>query len=248
MEALVPLAHARGAWVHVDGAFGLWAAVVPSLASQVAGIAGADSWATDAHKWLNVPYDSGLAIVAHPAAHRAAMSMRASYLQRGNDEERVGMDWVPESSRRARVVPLYALIQALGGDGIRDLVDRTCQLARRMAERLAGERGVRILNEVALNQVLVAFDGPGGSGPAACTPEVILRVQAEGTCWAGGATWQGQDAMRISVSNWSTTEADIDRSAGGHHRLLSGGRERSRRIRVSASSGAGLAGTRSSRC
>ena len=213
MDALIPLAHARGAWVHVDGAFGLWAAAVPALAPQVAGVTLADSWATDAHKWLNVPYDSGLAIVAHPAPHRAAMSLRASYLQRGDDEERVGMDWVPESSRRSRVLPLYALIQALGADGIRDLIDRTCRLARRMADRLGREPGLRILNEVALNQVLVAFDRPGGVMSAELTRDVIARVQADGTCWAGGATWQGHEAMRISVSNWSTTEADIDRSA-----------------------------------
>ena len=213
MAALIPLAHARGAWVHVDGAFGLWAAAVPSLAHEVAGVEAADSWATDAHKWLNVPYDSGFAIVAHPAPHRAAMSLRASYLQRGDDEERIGMDWVPESSRRSRVLPLYALIRALGADGIGDLIERTCRLARRMAARLAGEAGVRILNDIALNQVLVAFDGPGGEVSASLTRDVITRVQVEGTCWAGGATWQGHEAMRISVSNWSTTEADIDRSA-----------------------------------
>lgn len=213
MDALIPLAHARGAWVHVDGAFGLWAAAVPSLAPQVAGVATADSWATDAHKWLNVPYDSGFAIVAHPAPHRAAMSLRASYLQRGDDEERVGMDWVPESSRRSRVLAVYALIQALGAEGVRDLIDRTCRLARRMADRLRPEPGLRILNDIALNQVLVAFDRPDGAPSADLTREVIARVQADGTCWAGGATWQGHEAMRISVSNWSTTETDIDRSA-----------------------------------
>ncbi len=213
MDAVVKAAHARGAWVHVDGAFGLWAAAVPELAAQVAGVAGADSWATDAHKWLNVPYDSGFAIVAHPEAHRAAMSLRASYLQRGAGEERVGMDWVPESSRRSRVIPIYALIRALGADGLRDLILRTCRLAQRMAERLAAEPGVGILNEIALNQVLVEFSGRDGGEAAATTAEVIARVQADGTCWAGGASWQGHDAMRISVSNWSTTEADIDRSA-----------------------------------
>ncbi len=204
---IVSLAHARQAWVHVDGAFGLWAAAVPELRSQVAGIERADSWATDAHKWLNVPYDSGLAIVADAAPHRAAMSLKASYLQRGADEERIGMDWVPESSRRSRVIPLYALIRALGRDGIAGLVRRNCALARRMAERLLREPGVTILNEVVLNQVLVRF------GTDDTTKDVIARVQAEGTCWAGGAFWQGRRAMRISVSNWSTTEADIDRSA-----------------------------------
>jgi glutamate/tyrosine decarboxylase-like PLP-dependent enzyme len=206
------LAHAKGAWVHVDGAFGLWAAAVPELAGQVAGLARADSWATDAHKWLNVPYDSGLAIVADPAPHRAAMGLKASYLQRGDEEERIGMDWAPESSRRSRVIPLYALIRALGRAGISELVRRNCALARRMAERLSANPGVRVLNHVVLNQVLVQFDG-GGRPANDTTRDVITRVQAEGTCWAGGAVWQGHQVMRISVSNWSTTEADIDRSA-----------------------------------
>ena len=209
---IADLAHAKGGWLHVDGAFGLWAAAVPELAPQVEGLARADSWATDAHKWLNVPYDSGLAIVADPAPHRAAMGLKASYLQRGDEEERIGMDWVPESSRRSRVIPLYALIRALGREGIADLVRHTCALARRMAERLARDSGVRILNEVVLNQVLVQFDGGAPSADGA-TRDVIARVQADGTCWAGGATWQGHQVMRISVSNWSTTEADIDQSA-----------------------------------
>jgi len=209
---LADLVHAKGGWLHVDGAFGLWAAAVPELAPQVDGLARADSWATDAHKWLNVPYDSGLAIVADAAPHRAAMGLKASYLQRGNAEERIGMDWVPESSRRSRVIPLYALIRSLGRTGITDLVRRNCALARRMAERLARDAGVRILNEVVLNQVLVQFDG-GASNAGDTTGDVIARVQADGTCWAGGATWQGHQVMRISVSNWSTTEDDIDQSA-----------------------------------
>jgi glutamate/tyrosine decarboxylase-like PLP-dependent enzyme len=204
---IVEMAHAAGAWVHVDGAFGLWAAAVPELRSQVRGIETADSWATDAHKWLNVPYDSGLAIVADTAPLRAAMGMKASYLQRGHDEERIGMDWTPESSRRARVVPLYALIRTLGRDGIAQLVRGNCALARRIAARLASEPGITILNDVVLNQVLVRFQDD------AMTRDVIARIQSEGTCWAGGAFWQGQQAMRIAVSNWSTTEADIDRSA-----------------------------------
>jgi glutamate/tyrosine decarboxylase-like PLP-dependent enzyme len=207
MAEIVELAHARGAWVHVDGAFGLWAAAVPELRSQVRGIEAADSWATDAHKWLNVPYDSGLAIVADTAPLRAAMGMKASYLQRGDDEERIGMDWVPESSRRARVVPLYALFRTLGRDGIASLVRRNCALARRIAERLAATPGITILNDVVLNQVLVQF------GDDERTKDVIARVQADGTCWAGGAFWQGKQAMRIAVSNWSTSEDDIDRSA-----------------------------------
>jgi len=207
IDAIVNSAHARGAWVHVDGAFGLWAAAVPELRSQLTGIEHADSWATDAHKWLNVPYDSGLAIVAHAAPHRAAMSMKASYLQRGTDEERISMDWVPESSRRSRVLPLYALIRTLGRDGIAAMVRRNCALARRIAARLSAEPGVTLLNDVVLNQVLVQFTDD------TTTHQVIERVQVEGTCWAGGAFWQGRQAMRISVSNWSTTEQDIDRSA-----------------------------------
>jgi glutamate/tyrosine decarboxylase-like PLP-dependent enzyme len=205
--AIAKSAHARGAWVHVDGAFGLWAAAVPELRSQISGIETADSWATDAHKWLNVPYDAGLAIVADAAPHRAAMSMKASYLQRGDDEERVGMDWAPESSRRGRVVPLYALFRSLGRDGIADIVRRNCALARRMADRLSKEAGVTILNDVVLNQVLVRFKDDD------TTRRVIAAVQADGTCWAGGAIWQNQQVMRISVSNWSTSEDDIDRSA-----------------------------------
>jgi glutamate/tyrosine decarboxylase-like PLP-dependent enzyme len=206
---IVAAAHERSAWVHVDGAFGLWAASVPQLRAHVEGVDLADSWTTDAHKWLNVPYDSGLAIVRHAAPHRAAMSLHASYLLRGSDEERVGMDWVPESSRRARVIPLYALCRSLGRDGIRAMILRTCSLAQRMATALAAEDGINILNDVVLNQVLVRF-----ADSDAVTRHVIERVQRDGTCWAGGATWQGRAVMRISVSNWSTAEDDIDRSAG----------------------------------
>jgi glutamate/tyrosine decarboxylase-like PLP-dependent enzyme len=210
---MVPIAHARGAWVHVDGAFGLWAASVPELADQVAGIETADSWTTDAHKWLNVPYDSGLAIVAHPAAHRASMGLQASYLIRGTEEQRAGMDWVPESSRRGRVVPLYALFRTLGRQGIQQMIRQTITLARRMAERLTREPGVRVLNDVVLNQVLVRFDGNDTRTADDATVAVIRGVQADGTCWVGGATWFGQQVMRVSVSNWSTREEDIDRSA-----------------------------------
>jgi glutamate/tyrosine decarboxylase-like PLP-dependent enzyme len=221
LEEMVAAAHGHNAWVHVDGAFGLWASAVPSLADQVRGLSGADSWTTDAHKWLNVPYDSGLAICAHPAPHRAAMSIHASYLERGEDEQRVGMDWVPESSRRARVLPIYALVRALGRSGIQAMVTRTCTLARRMADRLAGSPSVRILNEVVLNQVLARFgDGIDDAEDDRRTREVIGCVQAEGTCWAGGAVWQGRQVMRISISNWSTTEDDVDRSADAILRCL----------------------------
>ena len=207
-DPFVPIAAAareHGAWLHVDGAFGLWAAASPVTRRLTAGVEQADSWATDAHKWLNVPYDCGIVMCAHSGAHRAAMSQRASYLIRGSDEQRNGMDWVPESSRRARGVPVYATMRALGRRGIAHLVERCCALATRMAERLRGEPGVKVLNEVVLNQVLVRF----GDRTAA----VIGRVQDEGVCWLGGTTWDGHDAMRVSVSSWRTAEDDIDRSA-----------------------------------
>jgi glutamate/tyrosine decarboxylase-like PLP-dependent enzyme len=202
---IASLTRAHGAWLHVDGAFGLWAAAAPSLRHHVAGVDLADSWATDGHKWLNVPYDCGIVICARSGAHRAAMSQRASYLIRGTGEERNGMDWVPESSRRARGVPVYATLRALGRRGVADLVEGCCALARRMADRLRGEPGIEILNEVILNQVLVRCGER--------TADVIARVQQEGVCWLGGTVWQGRDAMRISVSSWRTTERDIDISA-----------------------------------
>lgn len=224
IRRIVDVVRQHHGWVHVDGAFGLWAAAVPELRGQVDGVERADSWTTDAHKWLNVPYDSGLAIVAHPAPHRAAMGLEASYLIRGDSEERVGMDWVPESSRRARIIPLYALFRALGRMGIQDIVRRDVALARQMANELARHDGIRVLNEVGLNQVLVRFHHDGLDADR-LTRDVIALVQADGTCWVGGARWQGQQVMRISVSNWSTTEADIDRSAnaiaGCYRRALS---------------------------
>jgi glutamate/tyrosine decarboxylase-like PLP-dependent enzyme len=205
LAAIVRLAHARGAWVHVDGAFGLWACAAPTLQHLVEGIERADSWTTDGHKWLNVPYDCGIVICAHPPAHRAAMSQTASYLVRGTNEQRDGMDWVLEASRRARAVPVYATIRALGRVGIVEMIQRCCQLARRMAERLRAEPGITILNQVVLNQVLVRFE--------ADVPLIIERVQQEGVCWLGPTIWEGQPAMRISISSWRTTEHDIDISA-----------------------------------
>jgi glutamate/tyrosine decarboxylase-like PLP-dependent enzyme len=172
----------------------------------------ADSWATDAHKWLNVPYDSGLVFVAHPSAHRAAMSMRAAYLMRSPDEPREPMDWTPESSRRARGFAVYAALRALGRTGVADLVDRCCRLALRFRDRLRSEPAIRILNEVVLNQVLVRVVPEAGDADAA-TRDALRLVQEERVCWLGGTRWHGMDAMRISVSNWSTTEADVDRSA-----------------------------------
>ena len=202
---IVAAARAHGAWLHVDGAFGLWAAAAPARRHLLDGIDQADSWSTDGHKWLNVPYDCGIVICARSDAHRAAMSQLASYFIRGGDEERNGMDWVPEASRRARAVPVYAALCGLGRRGVADLVERCCVLAARMATNLGREPGIEILNEVVLNQVLVRCGDR--------TPAVIARVQEEGVCWVGGTTWSGRDAMRISVSSWRTTERDIDRSA-----------------------------------
>ena len=210
-EAIGIVRGREGAWVHIDGAFGLWAAVSPELAELVDGIGLADSWATDAHKWLNVPYDSGLAFVADARVHAAAMAPpHAAYLVYGPEQERDQMSWVPEFSRRARGFPIYAALRTLGRAGIRGLVERCCAIARRMADGLAAAPGVEILNEVVLNQVLVRFTPPDGGDADAFTREVIRRVQDDGTIWLSGTTWHGMAAMRISVSNWSTTEADAD--------------------------------------
>ena len=198
-----------GAWWHVDGAFGLWAAVSPRFRHLVAGIERADSWATDAHKWLNVPYDSGIALCAHPDSHRAAMAVRASYLEQADgDAARDPMDWVPEFSRRARGFPIYAAMRALGREGIVSMVERCCDHASRFAELLGAEPGVEILNEVVLNQVLVRFGDDDE-----LTRATVAAVQDEGTCWLSGTVWQGKAAMRISVSGWRTTGEDVERSA-----------------------------------
>jgi glutamate/tyrosine decarboxylase-like PLP-dependent enzyme len=193
-----------GAWLHVDGAFGLWAAAAPSLAPIVHGVDAADSWATDAHKWLNVPYDSGLAFVRDAEALRAAMAITADYLPTAS-EYRNPSDYTPELSRRARGVEIWAALRGLGRQGVAELVERNCRQARRFAEGLRAA-GFEILNEVVLNQVLVAF------GDAATTQRVIAALQTEGTCWCGGTVWQGRSAMRISVSSWATTDADVERS------------------------------------
>jgi glutamate/tyrosine decarboxylase-like PLP-dependent enzyme len=208
----IDLARRRdGSWVHVDGAFGMWAAASPELRPLVDGIGLADSWATDAHKWLNVPYDSGLAFVADAEVHQRAMAPpRAAYLEYGQERDQVS--WVPEFSRRARGFTVYAALRTLGRDGVRQLVERCCRMARRMAEQLEAADGVEVLNDVVLNQALVRFTPPDGGDADAFTREVIRRVQADGTLWLSGTTWHGMAAMRISVSNWSTTEADADAS------------------------------------
>jgi glutamate/tyrosine decarboxylase-like PLP-dependent enzyme len=215
------LAHEVDAWVHVDGAFGLWAAASPRLRPLLAGVDRADSWATDAHKWLNVPYDSGLVFCAHPAAHRAAMSVRAGYLIHDVAGERDALEFNPEFSRRARGFAVYAAIRALGRSGIVDVVERCCALAGRFAEQLAADDRVDVLNEVVLNQVLVGFRAPDGDHDAH-TRYVVRAVQDEGTCWLSGTTWQGRAAMRISVSNWSTDETDVDRSVRAILRCAAG--------------------------
>jgi glutamate/tyrosine decarboxylase-like PLP-dependent enzyme len=196
-------AHEAGAWVHVDGAFGLWAAASPRHAHLVVGVAEADSWATDAHKWLNVPYDSGLALVRDADHLRGAMSMTAAYLPQGGHRE--PMLYVPELSRRARGVDTWAALKSLGRSGLGELIDRNCRCATRFAAGLAGA-GFEILNDVVLNQVLVSF------GTSEMTGRAIAGLQEDGTCWCGPTLWQGRVAMRISVSSWATTEADVERS------------------------------------
>ncbi|TLY79736.1 MAG: aspartate aminotransferase family protein [Gammaproteobacteria bacterium] len=193
----------RGAWVHVDGAFGLWAAAAPARAHLARGIENADSWATDAHKWLNVPYDSGLVLTRHADSLRAALSVGAAYLAQG--EARIPYQYTPDFSRRARGVEVWAALRQLGRAGLEDLIERTCRLAEAFAAGLS-RKGFAVLNDVVLNQVLVSFGSPER------TREVIARVQSEGTCWCGGTIWQGHTAMRISVSSWATTAADVDRS------------------------------------
>ena len=207
---ICPVAHARGAWVHVDGAFGLWAAAAPARAHLVAGIAAADSWALDAHKWLNVPYDSGVALCRDGAALRAAMATQAAYLLQGTGRE--PDEYTPELSRRARGVEIWVALAALGRSGLADLVERCCRHAARFAAGLSAA-GHEILNEVTLNQVLVRF------GDDATTRRVIAALQADGTCWCGGTVWQGRTAMRISVSSWATTEQDVEHSLAAMIRI-----------------------------
>ena len=204
VAAICEAAHARGAWVHVDGAFGLWAAAAPARAHLAAGVEHADSWAVDAHKWLNVPYDSGAAFVRDGAALRGAMATVAPYLVAGGEPEPCHA--TPEMSRRARAVEIWAALRTLGRAGVAELVERCCRHAARFADKLRAG-GCEILNEVTLNQVLVAF------GDDARTQAVVAAVQRDGTCWCGPTVWHGRRAMRISVSSWATREADVERAA-----------------------------------
>jgi glutamate/tyrosine decarboxylase-like PLP-dependent enzyme len=212
-DEIAEISRRHGAWLHVDGAFGLWAAAAPSLRQLVRGVEKADSWATDAHKWLNVPYDSGIAIVADPGSHRAAFLKRADYLIPAAGAERDGHDYTPESSRRARAFPLYAALLSLGRRGVAELVERSCASARRLADALRRDSAARVLNDVVLNQVLVRFEPPAGGDGDAFTLAVGERVRRGGVLWASGTRRHGREALRLSVSNWSTTEADIDRAA-----------------------------------
>ncbi|WP_431862646.1 pyridoxal phosphate-dependent decarboxylase family protein [Azospirillum sp.] len=213
-DRIVPLARARGAWVHVDGAFGLWARACPARAHLGAGIEAADSWATDGHKWLQTPYDCGYAIVRDAEAHRRAMTIAASYLPPVAEGERDPSHYVPELSRRARGFATWAMIRHLGRQGVADMVERHCRLARRMAAALADDPRIAVLNDVVLNQVVVRFGDDDEF-----TLRVIRRVQEDGTCFAGGANWRGRWVMRLSVIG-ATTEADADLSVAAIRRTL----------------------------
>jgi glutamate/tyrosine decarboxylase-like PLP-dependent enzyme len=210
---IIPAAHAQGAWVHVDGAFGLWARVSSEQAHLAAAVDEADSWAIDGHKWLQTPYDCGYAIVRDAQAHRRAMTIAASYLPSIAEGERDPTHYVPELSRRARGFATWAMIKHLGRDGVAAMVAHHCRLARRIADGLASEPGLRVLNEVVLNQVLVRFgaDDPPEVGDT-LTRRTIERIQADGTCFMGGARWQSQWVMRVSVTSGATTDEDVDRT------------------------------------
>lgn len=211
--AATEIAHRHGAWVHVDGAFGLWAAAAPALKRLTEGLEKADSWAVDGHKWLNVPYDCGYAFCAHPGSHRAAMALTAAYLTgQGEGGVRAPSDFVPESSRRARGFATWAALSELGRSGIAEMIERCCALARRFAEKLEACEGVTVVNDVVLNQVLVSFGDD--------TDRVVEALQRSGECWMGATTWHDMRLMRVSVSNWSTTEADVDRSVEAIRRAI----------------------------
>jgi len=206
LPEIADLCESAGAWLHVDGAFGIWAAVSPRLRHLVAGLERADSWTTDAHKWLNVPYDSGIVLCRHPESHRAAMTTSASYLIQDEGAQRVRdqVDWVPEFSRRARGFAVYAALRSLGRHGLVELVERCCDAATRFAERIGEVAGAEVLNEVVLNQVLFRFESDER------TDEVLAQVQARGRVWMGPTTWDGRKAIRVSVSNWQTGDEEIE--------------------------------------
>ena len=206
LPEIVEIVRDTDAWLHVDGAFGLWAAASPTRRHLVEGVRLADSWASDAHKWLNVPYDCGLAFCAKPPAHIASMTMKASYFEGQGEWGRDASDWTPESSRRARALTVYAALRSLGRAGVADLVDRCCDLAARFAAAISELPGCELLNDVVLNQVLFRFEDDEATNAA------LASVQESGEAWMGGTMWDGRAAIRIAVSNWRTTEADIDRT------------------------------------
>jgi len=200
---IIPVAKEKGAWVHVDGAFGLWAAASSKYKYLTNGCELADSWATDGHKWLNVPYDNGIVFVKNPDDLRTAMSMQGAYLDQTG--KRIPYQYTPELSRKARGIEIWAALKSLGRKGLAEMIERTCRHAKRFAEGLSNA-GYKILNDVVVNQVLVSF------GDAERTNKIISEIQKDGTCWCGGTIWQGKTAMRISVSSWATTEEDVERS------------------------------------
>ena len=214
LREIAEVVKARGGWLHVDGAFGLWAAASPEKRALLDGHDLADSWATDAHKWLNVPYDCGIVIVRDPSAMAGAMGVKAAYLIQTEGAERDPVDWVPEFSRRARGITVWAALRSLGRQGVAGLVEQGCAQAQLFAELLGGVEGIEILNDVTLNQVLVRFGDDDRK-----TAEMVRRVQDDGTCWLSGTTWHGMGAMRISVSGWMTTEEDVRKSAAAIVRL-----------------------------
>ena len=206
LPEIADLVAQHGAWLHLDGAFGLWATAAPSRRHLTVGVERADSWATDAHKWLNVPYDCGLAFVADPTAHREAMRLVAEYIVTDEKATRDAMDWTPEFSRRGRGFAVYAALRSLGRSGVADLVERCCRHARTFGEELARLPGCEILNEIVLNQVLLRF------ADDETTNAVLRAVQDSGEAWMSGTTWNGRAAIRISVSNWRTSDEDVART------------------------------------
>lgn len=205
---IVAACREAGAWCHIDGAFGLWAAASPSRRHLIEGFEDADSWATDGHKWLNVPYDCGIAAVADAAAHKAAMTSSSAYIPPHDDDVPWGYDWTPEFSRRARGVPVYAALRSLGREGVANLIDSCCEHARAIAERLAKAEGVDVVNQVELNQVLVRIDDDDET-----TARAVELVQSDGTCWLSGSAFRGQGVMRVSVVGWQTEAEDAERAA-----------------------------------
>jgi glutamate/tyrosine decarboxylase-like PLP-dependent enzyme len=215
----IAICRRHGAWVHVDGAFGLWAAATPALAHLTAGVDGADSWATDAHKWLNVPYDCGIAVVARPEAHRAAFTADASYLIRDAEDERDQVDWNPEFSRRGRGIAVYAAIRSLGREGVAELVEGCCRHAADLVAGIGALPGAEVVSAPVVNQGLVRFLDPGGDHDRR-TDEVAARVRADGEAWFGCVAWRGRRVMRVSVCSWRTDADDVARAVAAVERAL----------------------------